>query len=245
MIKPVSTSAADCVNGVNGIENAHSNSHINGHTGTRNVFSEVIKPANDLLTRQIVLAPYEYIMPLPAKKIRDVFIDALNWWLDIPQPTSSSIKGIIDMFHHSSFMLGYIEDDSKLRRGKSATHMLYGAAQTINSANYVFVNTFAELSSLRSPAASAIFVEIGALFRLCVRLMQAESSVSCRHFQIQDDYQNLTADETFPKPGTHQAVIRGVSQNKATGENCSGNERVDIYAYAKNGSTRIHACFAS
>lgn len=36
--------------------------------------------------------------------------------------------------------------------------MLYGAAQTINSANYVFVNTFAELSSLRSPAASAIFV---------------------------------------------------------------------------------------
>lgn len=36
--------------------------------------------------------------------------------------------------------------------------MIYGAAQTINSANYVFVNTFAELSNLRSPTAAAIFV---------------------------------------------------------------------------------------
>lgn len=146
------------------------------------------------------------------------------------------------MLHQSSLMLDDIEDDSTLRRGKPTAHTLFGTAQTINSANWVFVCAFEELRQLRGVDAATVFVEelknlhcgqaldlhwkhhtyipsvdeylnmvdhkTGGLFRLCVRLMQGESSTSCHHidaerfitllgryFQIRDDYQNLVSDE--------------------------------------------------
>ncbi|KAL4736037.1 isoprenoid synthase domain-containing protein [Aspergillus similis] len=67
--------------------------------------------------------------------------------------------GIIGLLHHSSLMLDDIEDNSTLRRGRPCTHVLFGPAQTINSANYAFVSAFAELQSLRSPKAAAIFIQ--------------------------------------------------------------------------------------
>ncbi|KAM5468358.1 geranylgeranyl pyrophosphate synthetase [Microsporum audouinii] len=203
--------------------------------GVPHTLNEIIKPSDD-----IVLAPYKYIASLPSKNTLAALIDALNLWLKIPQPILSTIKKIADMLHHASLMLDDIEDNSKLRRGKPSTHLIYGAAQTINSANYVFVNTFAELSNLSNAAASAIYIDevqnsfcgqasdlhwkyhsccptveeymmmidnkTGALFRLCVRLMQAESAAPNvdfgkfvtllgRYYQIRDDYQNLASKE--------------------------------------------------
>ena len=146
------------------------------------------------------------------------------------------------MLHHSSLMLDDIEDNSMLRRGNPTAHTLFGAAQTINSANYIFVCAFEELQQLQSPNAVGVFIEelknlhcgqaldlhwkyhthvptveeymtmvdhkTGGLFRLCVRLMQGESSRKSEHidagrfvtllgryFQIRDDYQNLMSDE--------------------------------------------------
>ena len=132
-------------------------------------------------------------------------------------------------------MLDDIEDNSMLRRGNPTAHTLFGAAQTINSANYIFVCAFEELQKLQSPDAVGVFIEelkylhcgqaldlhwkyhthvptvddymmmvdnkTGGLFRLCVRLMQGESSAKSEHidsgrfvtllgryFQIRDDY---------------------------------------------------------
>ncbi|EEQ29904.1 geranylgeranyl pyrophosphate synthase [Microsporum canis CBS 113480] len=237
--------------------------------GAPHTLNEIIKPSDD-----IVLAPYKYIASLPSKNTLAALIDALNLWLKIPQPILSTIKKIADMLHHA---LDDIEDNSKLRRGKPSTHLIYGAAQTINSANYVFVNTFAELSNLSNAAASAIYIDevqnsfcgqasdlhwkyhsccptveeymmmidnkTGALFRLCVRLMQAESAAPNkfvtllgRYYQIRDDYQNLASKEytkfkgfcedldegkmslpliyTLQHPGAHQKAIQGVLQHK-------------------------------
>ena len=56
-------------------------------------------------------------------------------------------------------MLDDIEDDSTLRRGNPTAHTLFGAAQTINSANYIFVCAFEELQQLQSPNAVAVFIE--------------------------------------------------------------------------------------
>lgn len=58
----------------------------------------------------------------------------------------------------SEFSLDDIEDDSTLRRGSPAVHVIYGTAQSINSANYMMVMALSELQKLRSPKATAIFI---------------------------------------------------------------------------------------
>lgn len=58
----------------------------------------------------------------------------------------------------SDFSLDDIEDDSTLRRGSPAVHVIYGTAQSINSANYMMVMALSELQKLRSPKATAIFI---------------------------------------------------------------------------------------
>lgn len=129
-----------------------------------------------------------------------------------------------------------VEDNSLLRRGIPVAHSIYGTAQTINSANYVYFLALQEVQKLKSPTAIDIYVKellnlhrgqgmdlfwrdtltcpseeeylemvgnkTGGLFRLAVKLMQAESStgkdcvalvnVMGLVFQICDDYLNLS-----------------------------------------------------
>lgn len=103
-----------------------------------------------------------------------------------------------------------VEDSSILRRGIPVAHSIFGTAQTINSANYVYFGALQELLKLRNPRAIQIYTDelcnlhrgqgmdlfwrdtltcpteedylemvgnkTGGLFRLAVKLMQAESS---------------------------------------------------------------------
>lgn len=102
-----------------------------------------------------------------------------------------------------------VEDSSLLRRGVPVAHSIFGMAQTINSANYVYFVALQELQKLNNPRAITIYTEellnlhrgqgmdlywrdtltcpteddylemvnnkTGGLFRLAVKLMQAES----------------------------------------------------------------------
>lgn len=102
-----------------------------------------------------------------------------------------------------------VQDNSVLRRGIPVAHNIFGTAQTINSANYVYFLALQEVRKLNSPAAMEIYTEellnlhkgqgmdlfwrdtltcpteeeylemvdnkTGGLFRLAVKLMQAES----------------------------------------------------------------------
>lgn len=103
-----------------------------------------------------------------------------------------------------------IEDFSVLRRGIPVANTVFGTAQTINSANYVYFKALAELNTLNNPALIDIFTfellnlhrgqgldlfwrdsstcpseteylnmvdqKTGGLFRLAIKLMQAESN---------------------------------------------------------------------
>ena len=103
-----------------------------------------------------------------------------------------------------------VEDGSQLRRGVPVAHSIFGTAQTINSANYVYFRALEELQRLGNRDAIHIFTEellnlhrgqgmdlwwrdtltcptegeylemvdnkTGGLFRLAVKLMQAEST---------------------------------------------------------------------
>lgn len=52
-----------------------------------------------------------------------------------------------------------IEDASLLRRGIPVAHSIFGIAQTINTANYVYFAALRELTKLRNPRALEIYTE--------------------------------------------------------------------------------------
>ncbi|GMF75176.1 unnamed protein product [Aspergillus oryzae] len=226
----------------------------------------------------------------------ETFIDALNSWLEVPAASSTSIKSIIGMLHHSSLMLDDIEDNSVPRRGSPTAHTLFGVGQTINSANYTFVCAFEELQKLQSPNAIGVFIEqlknlhcgqgldlywkynthvptadeymtmidhkTGGPFRLCVRLMQGESSGKTEHidarrfvtllgryFQIRDDYQNLTSAEDLDEGKSswplidcltgsdpEQTMIKGILQHKGVGEMPMAMKRLILGKMRKGGA---------
>jgi geranylgeranyl diphosphate synthase type 3 len=105
-----------------------------------------------------------------------------------------------------------VEDSSVLRRGIPVAHSIFGTAQTINSANYMYFIALQEIQKLNNPGAIDIYVQellnlhrgqgmdlfwrdtltcpteeeylemvgnkTGGLFRLAVKLMQAESDTN-------------------------------------------------------------------
>jgi geranylgeranyl diphosphate synthase, type III len=51
----------------------------------------------------------------------------------------------------TAFSIDDIQDDSKLRRGEPVAHLVFGVAQTINSANYTYFQAMEELYKLKDP----------------------------------------------------------------------------------------------
>ncbi|KAJ6086513.1 hypothetical protein N7467_005427, partial [Penicillium canescens] len=84
--------------------------------------------------------------------IRDLAIDALDVWYQIPENSVIRIKDVVSMLHNASLMLDDIEDGSSLRRGYPATHLVYGVSQTINCANFLYVKCLDMVSKISQPA---------------------------------------------------------------------------------------------
>lgn len=63
------------------------------------------------------------------------------------------------MLHTASLLVDDVEDNSQLRRGIPVAHSIFGTAQTINSANYVYFCALQELLTLNNPEAIRIYTE--------------------------------------------------------------------------------------
>ncbi|KAK7220688.1 hypothetical protein V2G26_008691 [Clonostachys chloroleuca] len=157
------------------------------------------------------------------------------------------------MLHESSLLVDDVQDMSELRRGFPVAHNIFGVAQTINSANYIYFSALVELQKLGNPKAVDIFAEelvnlhrgqgmdlywrdtltcpteddylemvgnkTGGLFRLGIKLMQAESDVGMDCvplanlvgliFQIRDDYMNLHSQEYSDNKGMCEDLTEG------------------------------------
>jgi geranylgeranyl diphosphate synthase type 3 len=158
---------------------------------------------------KILFGPYEYLFAHPGKDIRSQLIAAFNEWLRVPPASLEIITKVVGMLHTASLLVDDVEDSSLLRRGLPVAHSIFGTAQTINSANYVYFCALQELMKLGNPKAVEIYTEellnlhrgqgmdlfwrdtltcpseddylemvgnkTGGLFRLAVKLMQAES----------------------------------------------------------------------
>jgi ophiobolin F synthase len=113
----------------------------------------------DLLDNSAIQAPCDYIRSMPSKGFRSALIEALNIWTQVPPRKLAIITEVIDQLHSSSLMLDDIEDGSSLRRGKPSTHAVFGAAQTINSATYLYTCAVREATKLHSPESLAIVLD--------------------------------------------------------------------------------------
>lgn len=202
---------------------------------------------------KVLLGPYDYLFAHPGKDIRSQLIMAFNEWLDVPAESLEVITKVVGMLHTASLLVDDVEDSSLLRRGLPVAHSIFGTAQTINSANYVYFLALQELTKLKNPKAISIYTEellnlhrgqgmdlfwrdtltcpseddylemvgnkTGGLFRLAIKLMQAESSKSkdCVPlvnlmgiiFQIRDDYQNLSSPEYSHNKGLCEDLTEG------------------------------------
>ncbi|KAJ6257579.1 hypothetical protein Dda_7364 [Drechslerella dactyloides] len=115
---------------------------------------------SNLSEEVLVLKPFEYVKSLPSKKIRHYAINALDIYYQAPQSSVDIITDIVDILHSSSLIIDDIEDDSPLRRGNPAAHMVFGTSQSINAANFLFVKALQEVQKLpHKSEAIAIFTD--------------------------------------------------------------------------------------
>ncbi|GIK04591.1 geranylgeranyl pyrophosphate synthetase [Aspergillus viridinutans] len=202
---------------------------------------------------KILMGPYDYMQQHPGKDIRRQLITAFNVWLQVPLESLSIITKVVGMLHTASLLVDDVEDNSALRRGIPVAHNIFGTAQTINSANYVYFLALQEAQKLNNPTAIDIFVQellnlhrgqgmdlfwrdtltcpteeeylemvgnkTGGLFRLAIKLMQAESTtgIDCVSlvnvmgltFQICDDYLNLSNKTYTQNKGLCEDLTEG------------------------------------
>ncbi|KAL0936244.1 geranylgeranyl pyrophosphate synthase [Colletotrichum truncatum] len=112
-----------------------------------------------ILNDRALLAPCAYIRSMPSKNLRSLMIEALDQWFLVDDINLNHIRSIIDLLHNSSLILDDIEDNSPLRRGLPATHRVFGQAQSINSANFMFVQAVKLTRSLSNPACLDILLQ--------------------------------------------------------------------------------------
>ncbi len=204
---------------------------------------------------KIIMGPYDYLFAHPGKDIRTALIKAFDAFLHVPPRSLEIITRVVGMLHTSSLLIDDVQDGSTLRRGVPVAHNIFGTAQTINSANYVYFLALREVQHLQNrDEAMEIFTtellnlhrgqgmdlfwrdtltcpteddylemvqnKTGGLFRLAVKLMQAESadkSVDCVPlvnlmglvFQICDDYLNLSSSVYTKNKGLCEDLTEG------------------------------------
>lgn len=201
----------------------------------------------------ILVGPYEYMAGHPGKDIRAQLIAAFNVWLKVPPASLSIINKVVSILHTASLLVDDVEDSSLLRRGIPVAHSIFGTAQTINSANYMYFCALQELATLNNPHAVQVYTtemlnlhrgqgmdlywrdtltcpseadylemvgnKTGGLFRLAIKLMQAESptDMDCVElvnvigliFQIVDDYKNLSDNVYTANKGLCEDLTEG------------------------------------
>lgn len=202
---------------------------------------------------KVVCGPFDYLFAHPGKDFRAELINAFDAWLDVPPASLDIITRVVGMLHTASLLVDDVEDSSSLRRGLPVAHNIFGVAQTINSANYIYFCALRELQRLGNPAAVDVYAhellhlhrgqgmdlfwrdtltcpteedylemvgnKTGGLFRLGVKLMQAESAphADCTPlvnligliFQVRDDYMNLSSPEYSHNKGLCEDLTEG------------------------------------
>jgi len=129
---------------------------INGRSHLTDSISDSTWNADE---EEILMGPFDYLESQPGKDLRSKFMHAFNAWLQVPAHSLSVIMRVVSMLHTASLLIDDIQDSSQLRRGAPVAHDVFGTAQTINSANYVYFCALENISALENPALIRIYTE--------------------------------------------------------------------------------------
>lgn len=113
--------------------------------------SELFQPSNeDTDEADITMGPYAYIREnTVSKDWRGKVLNVLNSEVfGIGEDRLQGIKDAIGILHDSSLIIDDIEDDSKVRRDKPCAHRIFGVAQAINSANYMYFKAMEKIGDV-------------------------------------------------------------------------------------------------
>eukprot|EP00758_Cryptobia_borreli_P018235 Tbor_TRINITY_DN660_c0_g1::TRINITY_DN660_c0_g1_i1::g.1616::m.1616/K00804/GGPS1; geranylgeranyl diphosphate synthase, type III len=100
-----------------------------------------------------LLAPFIHLCSLSSKNMRGLLVDAFNDWLGLSEKLSIGVKTVINMLHNASLLIDDIEDNSDVRRGATAAHVIYGVPLTINCGNQVYFMALQKVLELPALAA--------------------------------------------------------------------------------------------
>ncbi|KAL2847646.1 isoprenoid synthase domain-containing protein [Aspergillus pseudodeflectus] len=117
--------------------NGYSESLTNGQASL--ITKDLLAPFEKAPAEEVLLAPWKYTQSLPGKRTVGRMIECLQAWFSLPAESIKIISEITTMLFNATLMLDDIQDESQLRRGKPAAHAVFGQAQTINSATYLYV----------------------------------------------------------------------------------------------------------
>ena len=142
-----------------------------------------------------ILGPYDYITSEPGKDFRTQLLSAFNVWLGVSPESLHCIVNVVRMLHNASLLVDDIQDNSRLRRGRPVAHSVFGVAQTINSANFVYFLALAELQKLRhfKEAIEIFTTEMLALHRGQGMDLFWRDTLTC---PTEDDYLEMVSNKT-------------------------------------------------
>ncbi|KAJ6123999.1 Terpenoid synthase [Penicillium samsonianum] len=107
--------------------------------------------STSVLDDSALLAPARYIESSSSKNVRSKLIDAFKIWVQVSPKSLAAINDVINDLHNSSLILDDFQDNSPLRRERTATHLIFGPAQSINSATYMFAKAAQDVDALGAP----------------------------------------------------------------------------------------------
>ncbi|KAI1380754.1 isoprenoid synthase domain-containing protein [Hypoxylon crocopeplum] len=108
---------------------------------------------------KVLMGPFNYLFNHPGKDFRSQMVNSFNKWLEVPKESLDIITKVVGMLHTASLLVDDVEDNSVLRRGLPVTHSIFGTAQTINSANFVYFCALQELQKLKNPKSINVYTE--------------------------------------------------------------------------------------
>ncbi|KAF1942791.1 geranylgeranyl pyrophosphate synthase [Clathrospora elynae] len=172
-----------------------------------------------------IQSPCRYIRSLPSKGVRSMLIEALNVWIQAPRESVKAVEQLIRLLHDASLILDDIEDDSPLRRGKAATHLIFGHSQAINSANFMFVQAVQEARKLSNPQAVDI------VLRELERLHLGQSwDLFWKHNLIsptEEEYMNMVDSKTG---GLFRMLLQLIAGEKEQSPKCDMERLIRLVA---------------
>eukprot|EP01095_Lingulamoeba_sp_RSL-Kostka_P014407 TRINITY_DN6281_c0_g2_i1.p1 TRINITY_DN6281_c0_g2~~TRINITY_DN6281_c0_g2_i1.p1 ORF type:complete len:394 (-),score=137.38 TRINITY_DN6281_c0_g2_i1:41-1222(-) len=106
----------------------------------------------------VIIEPFSYLLQIPGKGMRSRLINAFNIWFKISNENARTIGKVVQKLHTASLLIDDIEDNSKLRRGIPAAHLVYGVPWTINCANYMYFEAMKDCTKLGIAKATEAFL---------------------------------------------------------------------------------------